>query len=153
MSNVNKEIDWSQAPEWAEAYGVVSNAGGDKVWFDKTGYQYLDAGVKHSFYSSYCHSLRDIQNIQYRPVTPKTTPRPHAELIKQWADDKDCVVEFYSEDLNKWMSASTPSWDTRFEYRIQPKTTSIKTELLEQIAKMEQDLAEMKAKVNQVGEK
>ena len=83
---------------------------------------------------------------------PKTTPRPHAELIKQWADDEDCVVEFYSEGLNKWVFASTPPWLPEIEYRIKPKTPSIKTELLEQIAKMEQDLAEMKAKANQVGE-
>ena len=151
MSNVNKEIDWSQAPEWATFH---AEDGKLQFWCNDERYMHhggtyggWEGPFSDDGYATY--AKWELENIQYRPVA--TTPRPHAELIKQWADDEDCVVEYYSEGLSKWMPASTPAWDTGHKYRIKTKTPSIKTELLEQIAKMEQDLAEMKAKANQVG--
>lgn len=87
----------------------------------------------------------ELKNIQHRP---KTTPRPHADLIKQWADDEDCVVEVKIN--NKWLVASEPSWLDIYQYRIKPKQSSAKTELMDEIAKMEQALAELKAKADQV---
>jgi hypothetical protein len=52
----------------------------------------------------------------------KTNPRPHAELIKQWADDDSLEVQFKGHNSGKWLDSPIPSWSKDYEYRIKPKT-------------------------------
>ena len=53
---------------------------------------------------------------------PKTNPRPHSELIKQWADDDSLEIEFKGYNSGKWLNSPIPSWSNDYEYRIKPKT-------------------------------
>jgi hypothetical protein len=55
------------------------------------------------------------------PAT-KTKPRPHADLIKQWADDDSLLVQFKGHNSGKWLDSPLPSWSKDYEYRIKPKT-------------------------------
>ena len=55
--------------------------------------------------------------------TPKTNPRLHAELIKQWADDDSLVVQFKGRH-GAWLDSSSPSWSNDYEYRFRPETVS-----------------------------
>ena len=48
------------------------------------------------------------------------TPRPHAELIKQWAEDDTVEIEFYSTRCNGWEVTSEPGWYLHVGYRIKP---------------------------------
>lgn len=41
-------------------------------------------------------------------------PRPHAELIKAWADGAEIQVK----GAGMWLPASSPTWDADLEYRI-----------------------------------
>jgi hypothetical protein len=53
----------------------------------------------------------------------KTNPRPHAELIKQWADDDSLEIEYLAPDNSDWQYASPkPLWNKTFKYRVKPKT-------------------------------
>lgn len=142
------DINWKDAPEWATFHATTKHH--DAVWCNDEKYQYANGHLKGEDYpmsndgfSTY--AKWELENIQYRP---ETTPRPHAELIKQWADDEDCVVEVKIN--NKWLVVGEPSWLDIYQYRIKPKHSSAKTELMDEIAKMEQALAELKAKVDQV---
>lgn len=59
-------------------------------------------------------------------VTPVSTstkkPRPHAELIKQWADDSTLVIEVSSGA--DWYVTKNPEWHEEQQYRIKPKTVT-----------------------------
>lgn len=48
-------------------------------------------------------------------------PRPHAELIKQWADDDSIEIQEYNSDYKTWTNVSYPKWYSDTEYRIKPK--------------------------------
>lgn len=48
-----------------------------------------------------------------------TTPRPHADLIKAWADGE--TIQFFDGYLNRWFDKETPTWEPRLTYRIKPK--------------------------------
>lgn len=45
----------------------------------------------------------------------KVTPRPHAELIKRWADDASLKV-FCWDDNNDWDEITRPTWIPSFRY-------------------------------------
>lgn len=47
-----------------------------------------------------------------------TNTRPHAELIKAWADGAE--IEYRCPDMECWYPAKTPTWDPKTEYRIKP---------------------------------
>jgi hypothetical protein len=53
---------------------------------------------------------------------PKTNPRPHSELIKQWADDDSLEVQFQAHPTWKWKDTAEPQWLTGHQYRFKPKT-------------------------------
>ena len=53
---------------------------------------------------------------------PKTNPRPHADLIKQWADDDSLEIECRTNSHSSWVDVEEPVWSARYEYRIKPKT-------------------------------
>ena len=53
---------------------------------------------------------------------PKTNPRPHAELIKQWADDDSLEIEFREDICQPWEDTYQPAWIQGHQYRIKPKT-------------------------------
>jgi hypothetical protein len=53
---------------------------------------------------------------------PKTNPRPHAELIKQWADDDSLVVQVKMGLMEDWFNTTNPAWLKEYEYRFKPKT-------------------------------
>lgn len=57
-----------------------------------------------------------------------TTPHPHAEVIKAWADDTSLVVQCREEGEDEWFDIAYPSkssWDYAYEYRIKPVPKSI----------------------------
>ena len=53
---------------------------------------------------------------------PKTNPRPHADLIKQWADDDSLEIEFREDICQPWEDTYQPAWIQGHQYRIKPKT-------------------------------
>ena len=53
---------------------------------------------------------------------PKINPRPHAELIKQWADDNSLEIEFREDICQCWEDTYQPAWIPGHQYRIKPKT-------------------------------
>ena len=53
---------------------------------------------------------------------PKTNPRPHAELIKQWADDDSLEIEFREDICQPWEDTYQPAWIPGHQYRFKPKT-------------------------------
>jgi hypothetical protein len=55
-------------------------------------------------------------------LSTKTKARPHADLIKQWADDDSLLVQFKGHNSGKWLDSPLPSWSKDYEYRIKPKT-------------------------------
>lgn len=57
------------------------------------------------------------------PVSTKN-PRPHAELIKQWADDDSLEIEVYCEVKETWVGVSNIIWSKCNDYRIKPKTVT-----------------------------
>lgn len=54
--------------------------------------------------------------------TSTKKPRPHAELIKQWADDDSLEIESKSELGESWYIVDKPQWHEQQLYRIKPKT-------------------------------
>jgi hypothetical protein len=46
--------------------------------------------------------------------------RPHAELIKKWADDETMELEYLSSS-DKWEPAPNPHWNEIALYREKPK--------------------------------
>jgi hypothetical protein len=52
-------------------------------------------------------------------TTTERKPRPHAEVIKAWADG--AKVEYFCIHTQKWLGASTPSWSQPTLYRIKPE--------------------------------
>jgi hypothetical protein len=64
-------------------------------------------------------------NFEYFDIlepAPKTTPRPHAELIKQWADDDSLEIEFREDISQGWEDTYQPAWIQDHQYRFKPKT-------------------------------
>lgn len=53
------------------------------------------------------------------------TPRAHAELIKQWADDDSLEIEYRSPGAESWSVATAPMWDPHTQYRIKQTKPSI----------------------------
>lgn len=55
-------------------------------------------------------------------ITPKT-PRPHAELIKRWADDDSLTVWCWTGPPAAWTEA-VPNWYEHFQYALGEKPTA-----------------------------
>jgi hypothetical protein len=55
-------------------------------------------------------------------LSTKTKPRPHADLIKQWADDASLEVQVKMGLMEDWYTTTNPAWLKKYEYRIKPKT-------------------------------
>lgn len=55
-------------------------------------------------------------------ITPKKTPRKHAELIKVWAEDETVVIQYLSHSSRDWIDVvgNKPLWSENTEYRIKP---------------------------------
>jgi len=51
-------------------------------------------------------------------------PQKHADLIHAWADGAE--IEFFDIALDRWFSATAPSWDDNFQYRIKPEKLKIR---------------------------
>lgn len=45
---------------------------------------------------------------------------PHAELIKQWADNTSLVIEYRVGEFDEWTVIEEPSFCNVYEYRIKP---------------------------------
>lgn len=67
------------------------------------------------------------------------TPRPHAEMIKQWADDDSLKVEWQPKGGTGWTTVD-PSWNPHGQYRF--KKDNLET--LEKIEELEVKLRELK---------
>lgn len=44
--------------------------------------------------------------------------RPHAELIRQWADG--CEIQYRKDADSKWVDSPDPAWLADYEYRVKP---------------------------------
>lgn len=42
--------------------------------------------------------------------------RPHANLIKKWADNNDCQIWYYDKNEEKWENTPFPSWEPTLQY-------------------------------------
>lgn len=73
--------------------------------------------IGNGFTYSYAR-LATSQELQEAGLLPTTNPRPHAELIKAWADG--AAIERYYPDDDTWLEVSLPSWRTTAQYRIKP---------------------------------
>lgn len=56
--------------------------------------------------------------------TSVKNPRPHAELIKQWADDDSLEIEFSIDGGQSWRLTTEPCWNGQYLYRMKPKTVT-----------------------------
>jgi hypothetical protein len=67
-------------------------------------------------------------NVYFDPYleVPTTTPRPHAELIKQWADNVDFKVQSLHkfDAYGSWADDENPRWLEDILYREKPKTVT-----------------------------
>lgn len=45
-------------------------------------------------------------------------PRPHAELIRQWADG--CEIQYRKPGTDRWVDSPEPAWVADYDYRIKP---------------------------------
>jgi hypothetical protein len=89
-------------------------------------------GVDYNKTSTFFHKKADrfFDLTYFVDFSPFTTPRPHAELIKQWADDDSLVFECRlatardkSDTESRWVKVgSRPDWSEKYDYRIKPKT-------------------------------
>ena len=57
--------------------------------------------------------------------TSTKKPRPHAELIKWWADDDSLEIESRSELGESWYPVDKPQWHEQQLYRIKPKPKTV----------------------------
>lgn len=46
-------------------------------------------------------------------------PRPHAELIKAWADG--AIIEGRATPKEPWLELDKPTWNPNSEYRVKPQ--------------------------------
>lgn len=53
------------------------------------------------------------------PSTVKYTPRPHAEVIKAWADGAE--IEEWNKYIQEWEHQTYPAWCSHLQYRIKEK--------------------------------
>ena len=65
-------------------------------------------------------SLKDIifSVTNFIEAFPMPTPRPHAELIKQWAEDDSIKIE--QKGGGGWIPCNNPLWRPDSKYRIKP---------------------------------
>jgi len=47
--------------------------------------------------------------------------RPHSDLIRQWLDDPEAVVEWRLTDAQDWVENVMPNWNPYQQYRIRSK--------------------------------
>ena len=82
------------------------------IWLeqDEKCSEYVATGT----YEALCQALRLADD---EPVKQAQTPRPHAELIKAWADGAEIEAMLKGE----WTSVDNPLWLATREYRIKPK--------------------------------
>lgn len=78
---------------------------------------------------------------------PKANPRKHAELIKQWADDHNCIVEASQDGGITWYEDPYPTWDIQRDYRIKSSKTIEKEQLLKEIRVLETRMSELNEKL------
>lgn len=122
------QIDWGRAPEGTTHFTTDPERGTDAEWLRNVG------GEWYWWYSGRmkCDTLRGkegswavFRNQQHESLTkfaviPKpnlVTPRPHAELIKAWADGAE--IEIYTPDMG-WVVIPHPMWNNSHTYRIKP---------------------------------
>lgn len=90
----------------------------DKVFeildIDKDGDLYLNTADIISF-DFYVHP----DDVVLVTTISSKKPRPHAELIKQWADDDSLEIEVSSGA--DWYVTKNPEWHEEQQYRIKPK--------------------------------
>lgn len=56
------------------------------------------------------------------------TPRPHAELIKKWADGH--TIQWRIHESVEWESVKDPSWNPDYQYRVKPAARRYRVVLL-----------------------
>ena len=96
---------------------------GDKV---KTTSGWMDYLVKDKVYTvkDVTSCTIKIENIWYYPENFElfTKTRPHAELIKAWADGTEIQFQVPGEE---WKNTPNPTWSSHINYRIKPKNVIV----------------------------
>jgi len=60
-----REINWNNAPVWADSVGRTPN--GCRVWFNDDRFQYIVGNLSRTFYSYAKWSANNITLIEHRP--------------------------------------------------------------------------------------
>lgn len=105
---------------------VVSDDNGGhvtgKVLFNKNeGYTLSIGEVRSGFMKEYLRLATVAELIAaglVAAVVPVAAPRPHAELIKAWADGAS--IQYFSPAQQCWVDATDPNWRVDLRYRIKP---------------------------------
>ena len=123
------KIDCGSDPEvrkWLHENGCRWSSGFALVDHHCINERFLIIEGRHVVYdnSEYDFSYRVHQHFDPYLQEPTTTPRPHAELIKQWADDDSLVIETRPKGSDEWGTTHSPAWCEEFSYRIKPKTVT-----------------------------
>ena len=63
----------------------------------------------------------------------RVEPRPHADVIRAWADGE--YVQFLHESTGEWCDVEKPSFNENFKYRVKPPKQSDQNNEIEAIAK------------------
>lgn len=75
-----------------------------------------------------------------------TNPRPHAELIKQWADDDTLEIEV--KNGQHWTKVARPNWLPELKYQIKPTKPTEKEAARKRLAVMEAELQLLKTNID-----
>src|SRR5215217_7165405 len=52
------------------------------------------------------------------PLGEAMNPRPHAEVIKAWADGEQ--IQYRAPGNDAWVDCPDPAWTVDYEYRVKP---------------------------------
>lgn len=91
-----------------------------KYWHEggKIQFKYANAGTKNAQW----HEMPPVKDMFALNITgtfiyrKAPIPRPHAELIKAWADGAE--IEHYNLDEGRWIKNTFPFWSPSVKYRI-----------------------------------
>lgn len=130
--------------ESGEVVVTISKVG---RYLDRTGYQVEGKGSEKGNQKS---------NPKYKGFNGEDSfelvaqPRPHAEVIKAWADGAE--IEFYNPAFSSWASVECPAWVEEFQYRVKPEKSEaeLKIEELEkEVDKIQQEIQKLKEELAQ----
>lgn len=111
--NVGDRVEYAYAGDFEKYYGAA-----DTKRYVR-GVVVVDNGVNFDVRWDYDGEVTAPATFCLRKLeSDRPTVRPHADLIKAWADGAD--VEYYDSSTMMWFLATTPDWHPSTTYRIKP---------------------------------